>query len=58
MTSVFLGFGIGITCAIAFIILGVPLLLASASYVIVGGAVPVLVFALFPITQAMSERSR
>lgn len=58
MSSVFLGFCIGITCAVVFAISGVPIVLASATYVIIGAAVPVLVLLTAPISDPISKPGR
>lgn len=58
MSSIFLGFCIGIICAIAFAMNGVPLFLASATYLIVGASVPILVLVMEPFGRPISKQTR
>ncbi len=58
MSSVILGFCIGLSCAIAFAVSGVPLALASATYVIVGAAVPLLVLLMEPFGRPIARQNR
>lgn len=57
MSSVLLGFCIGLSCAIVFAASGVSLALASATYVIIGASVPILVLLMEPFGRPIERQN-